>query len=65
MIGDIVENLMGEINNEKTQRQFSGLMEPIYSRLRMSYYFVVFLLLLIILNLAYVSYSLSTMKAGA
>jgi hypothetical protein len=60
MIKDILENLIKEIRNEKNQKQLTFVLEPVYNKLKFSYYLIVVLLLLMLINLVYISYRIKT-----
>jgi len=53
MIKDILENLIKELQNEKNQENLHSALEPFSLRIKLSFYLVVFLLILIICNLIY------------
>lgn len=58
MIKDILENLIKEVRNEKNQKHLTFVLEPVYNKLKFSYYLIVVLLLLMLINLVYISYNI-------
>ena len=53
MIKDILENLIKELQNEKNQENLHSALEPFSLRIKLSFYLVVFLLILIICHVIY------------
>ncbi len=58
MIKELFDNLILEIGNEKNQERLSFVVEPLYNKIKFSYYIIVLLLLLIIANLLYISFKI-------
>ena len=58
MIKELFDNLILEIGNEKNQERLSYVVEPLYNKMKYSYYIIVLLLLLVIANLLYISFKI-------
>lgn len=58
MIKELFDNLILEIGNEKNQERLSYVVEPLYNKMKFSYYIIVLLLLLVIANLLYISFKI-------
>ncbi len=64
MIKEVFDNLIQEIANEKNQERLSYAVEPLNNKIRISYYIVVFLLILIVFNLFYISSKIYVSKTS-
>ncbi len=58
MIKELFDNLILEIGNEKNQERLSYVVDPLYNKLKFSYYIIVVLLLLVTANLLYISFKI-------
>jgi len=65
MIKDILDNLIKELHNEKNQENLYAALEPFSYKLKMSYIFVIVLLVLMLGNLVYTNILLSEIIKGS
>jgi len=59
MIKDILENLINELHNEKNKEQLYTALEPFSYKLRMSWYLLIIILVVVVANLIYTNLLLS------
>jgi hypothetical protein len=64
MIKDLLENFIREIKNEQNQEHMKYIIEPVYNKIKISYFFIVFLLILILINLFYISMNIHIFKSN-
>ncbi len=56
MIKEIFDSLIQEIGNERNQERLTYVVEPLYNKMKISYYIIILLMLLIIANLLYITF---------
>ena len=64
MFKDIIETVVKELQNEKTQEHLYSVLEPLSYKIKTSFYIVIILLILIVSNLVYSNTLLSEMIKG-
>ena len=64
MIKDIIETVMKELQNEKTQEHINSVLGPVSYRIKSSFYLIIILLIIMIANLVYSNILLTEIIKG-
>jgi hypothetical protein len=64
MFKDMIETIVKELQNEKTQEHIDSILGPVSYKIKTSFYIIVILLILMLANLVYSNILLTEMIKG-